>query len=176
MPPEPANQAAPMTPPATSPSTPSPMRRADPLALFDTLQEGVARIFGWPFTPRHMLHGMRGSPTDTAAVWSPSLDMYEQGNRLVIKADLPGVKKEELSLTLEQGDLVLRGQRAAEREVREENYYRVERSMGSFYRRIPLPADVDASAIEASFRDGVLEVQVPLSPQRQTEVKSIPLQ
>jgi HSP20 family protein len=89
------------------------------------------------------------------------MDVYEQAGALVVKAELPGVKKEEIEITLEEGDLVLRGEHQAETEVKEEAFYRMERSYGSFYRRLPLAGDVKPEQITATLTDGVLEVRIP---------------
>jgi len=111
----------------------------------------------------------------TAARLSPRVDIYEQGNELVITADLPGMKKEDVTVELDQGDLVIRGEHKAESEVREEDYYRMERSFGSFYRRIPMPADLQAEQIAARYHDGVLEVRVPKPAGEQAKASSIPI-
>lgn len=93
--------------------------------------------------------------------WSPTIDVFQDGSDLVVKAELPGVKREDVEVTLEEGDLVLKGERKEEKEVKEEHYYRMERSFGSFYRRVPLTGEVKPDAVHASFKDGVLEVRVP---------------
>jgi HSP20 family protein len=107
--------------------------------------------------------------------WSPSVDVYEKDNTLMVKAELPGVKKEDIAITLDQGDLLIRGERKAEHEVKEEQYYRMERSYGSFYRRIPLPSGVKADQIKATFNDGVLEVRIPTPAQEQPQEQKVPL-
>jgi HSP20 family protein len=79
----------------------------------------------------------------------------------VVKAEVPEVKKEDIDVALEGGDLVIRGERKAEQEVKEEDYYRMERSYGSFYRRIPLGFEVKSEQVQAKYTDGVLEVSIP---------------
>jgi HSP20 family protein len=91
----------------------------------------------------------------------------------VVEAELPGVQKEDTEVTLEQGDLVIRGERKAREESKEQHYYRMERSYGTFHRRIPLPFEVKPEQITANFKDGVLEVQVPKPPQEQPKPKPI---
>jgi HSP20 family protein len=105
----------------------------------------------------------------------PSTDVYEKDGNLVVKAELPGMKKEDIEVTLDQGDLVIRGERKAESEVTEEDYYRLERSYGSFYRRLPLGFHVTAEQIAASYHDGVLEVRIPKPKQEQPQAKKIPV-
>jgi HSP20 family protein len=107
--------------------------------------------------------------------WTPSVDVYERDNTLVVKAEVPGLKKEDIEVALDQGDLVIRGERKAESEVKEENYYRIERNYGSFYRRIPLPFEVQADQVSASYNDGVLEVRIPKPAQEQAQPQRIPL-
>jgi HSP20 family protein len=93
--------------------------------------------------------------------WMPSVDIFEKDDKFVVKAELPGMKEEDIDVSIVGDDLVIRGEKKTESEVKEENYYRQERSYGSFYRSIPLPSTVDASKIEANTEDGVLEVTLP---------------
>jgi HSP20 family protein len=148
------------------------LRRWDPSEMFGDLPEEMMRLWGqaWPLMPRP-LRRMALMPTR----WPPTTNVYEKDNTLVVKAELPGVKKEDIDVTLDRGDLVIHGERKAEREVREENYYRVERGYGSFYRRIPLPFEVTAEQITAEYKDGVLEIRAPRSAQQQPQRQTIPL-
>jgi HSP20 family protein len=152
------------------------LRRRDPFEMFDELRDEVARLWGlaWPLMPRPLLRPLRHMAL-TPAMWAPTVDVYEKDNTLVVKAELPGVKKDDIDVSLDQGDLVIRGERTAESEVKEEQYYRVERSYGSFYRRIPLPAEVPAEQITATYNDGLLEVRVPRPAQTQAQPRKIPL-
>jgi len=88
-------------------------------------------------------------------------DMFEHGDTLVVKADLPGLTKEDLSVRVIEGNLLISGERHHEEEVEEKNYLRIERHAGTFSRSIPLPEGVDGNAITASLKDGVLEVRIP---------------
>jgi HSP20 family protein len=107
--------------------------------------------------------------------WTPAVDIYETDNReFVIKAELPDVKREDISVTFENGVLTLRGERKAELDTRQENYHRVERQYGSFTRSFTLPATVDATAINAAYKDGVLTVRVP--QREEAKPKQIPVQ
>jgi HSP20 family protein len=138
------------------------MRRWDPAQMFDDMQREMLRFFGprSPFGSWLPFQGNRAHLT-SGAVWAPSVDVYEQGNNIVVKAELPGVKKEDIEVELDQGSLILRGQRQEEKEVRDEQYYRSERTYGSFYRRIPVPEGIKPDQINASFKDGLLEVRLP---------------
>jgi HSP20 family protein len=95
--------------------------------------------------------------------WMPAVDVFEKEDRFVVKAELPGMKEEDIDVSVVGDTLSIRGEKKTETEVKEEDYYRCERSYGSFYRSIPLPSNVDANKIEASFEDGVLEVALPKS-------------
>jgi HSP20 family protein len=95
--------------------------------------------------------------------WMPAVDVFEKADRFVVKAELPGMKEEDIDVSVVGDTLSIKGEKKTETEVKEEDYYRCERSYGSFYRSIPLPPNVDSNKIEASFDDGVLEVALPKS-------------
>jgi HSP20 family protein len=109
------------------------------------------------------------------AAWRPTVDVYEQDNQIVVTADLPGVKKEDLNVELDQGSLLIRGERHAEQQERQDRHYRTERSSGSFYRRLPLPDGVNADQIQARYSDGILEVRVPRPAETQAQGWKIPI-
>lgn len=102
---------------------------------------------------------------DTANIvggdWVPAVDIKEEDDRYVIHADIPGVEPEKIELSMENGMLTIKGERRDETIEEKENYKRVERSYGSFYRRFSLPDNVDPENISASGKDGVLEVVLP---------------
>jgi HSP20 family protein len=110
-----------------------------------------------------------------SALWLPHLEMFERDGKLVVTADLPGVKKEDVKVEVDQDAITLQGQRRNEQTSRQQGYYRSERSYGSFYRTIPLPEGADPSTASATFRDGVLEIslQAPLkrSGSRSLEIR-----
>jgi HSP20 family protein len=93
--------------------------------------------------------------------WVPEVDIVEQDGVILVKADLPGMKREDIEVGVEGDMLVIKGHRAEEKEIKEENYYCAERSSGEFYRAFTLPEGVDAGAIEATYENGVLEVRMP---------------
>ncbi len=93
--------------------------------------------------------------------WMPAVDVFEKEGKLVVKAELPGMKQEDIDVSIVGDTLTIRGQKESEKEVKEEDYYRSERSYGSFYRSIPLPSTADTKKIEATYENGVLEVTVP---------------
>lgn len=93
----------------------------------------------------------------------PALDVFEKEDKFVVKAELPGMKEDDIDVSVVGDTLSIKGEKKTETEVKEEDYYRCERSYGTFYRSIPIPSNVDANKIEASFDDGVLEVALPKS-------------
>jgi HSP20 family protein len=88
-------------------------------------------------------------------------------------AELPGVKKEDIVVEMRDGDLVISGERKTDSEVKEQDYYRIERSYGSFRRRIPMPFDVRPEQVKANYKDGVLEVEIPKPALKEPEAKKI---
>jgi HSP20 family protein len=97
-----------------------------------------------------------------ARAWVPSVDIYEtDDHEVVLKAELPAMKREDIALTFENGVLTLKGERKFDEEVRRENYHRVERRHGSFSRSFTLPNTVDPSRISAAYKDGVLTIRLP---------------
>lgn len=93
--------------------------------------------------------------------WNPVVDVYEDEHNIVLKAELPGVDKEQVTVDVEDGTLTLKGEKAAENQVEEDKYHRRERFYGRFQRSFRLPADVDLDKIKAQFKDGVLRIEVP---------------
>jgi len=93
-----------------------------------------------------------------SAMWSPQVEVFERNNKLVVRADLPGMTKDDIDVDITDDALVIRGERRSEREENEEGYYRSERSYGSFYRSIPLPEGVEPENVNATFLNGVLEI------------------
>lgn len=106
----------------------------------------------------------------------PATDVYAKDGDLIVRVELPGIDpREDVSVQVEGGELVVRGERKQREEVKEEAYYRMEASFGSFERRIPMPEGIDVDAIEAAYTDGVLTVTVPkaareIEPPRATEI------
>ena len=105
--------------------------------------------------------GRRFLPAETNAVWTPAVDLFEDEGTYVLKAELPGLSKEDIELQLENRTLTLRGERKMEKEVKEEAYHQLERSYGRFVRSFTLPTAVEERKITANFKEGVLEVIVP---------------
>lgn len=134
----------------------------EPRSLFDELNRFFEKSTRLPMS-------QDASSIDTSS-WMPSVDIKEdkEQNRFVIKADLPGVEKKDISISMEDNTLTIRGHRHEDIKEEKDNYYRVERHTGDFYRRFVLPDSVDRDNIDASTKQGVLEVVIP----KRTEKKS----
>ena len=117
------------------------------------------RLFEDPFTMFPFLPVTEES--SALAAWTPPCDIYETDKEIVLKAELPEIKKEDVEVTLENNVLTLRGERKFEEKIDRENYHRVERHHGEFMRSFTLPAFVDSTKIKAEFKDGVLVVTLP---------------
>ena len=104
---------------------------------------------------------------------APSLDMYEEKGNVVVKAELPGMSKDEIEVTLNDSTLTLKGEKKKEEEVKEKDYYRRERSYGSFVRSVELPSEVKSDQIKANFKDGVLEVRMPKTEEAKKKSVSV---
>ena len=140
--------------------------RWEPLRELGTLQSEMNRLFNTVFD----------GPTPTGSTmrrWMPAMDLLESGDDFVLKADLPGMSEEDVSIELEDSTLTISGERKAEHQAEGECYYRVERSTGSFSRSLTLPKGVDPEAVSARFDRGVLEVRVPKPAERKPRRISI---
>lgn len=130
--------------------------RWDPFRNVATLQDRINRLFEDSFP--------RSGNTDediSMCEWKPSVDIYETEEGIVIKAELPGVNKEDVSVEVKNNILTLKGERFADKEIDEDKYYRRERCFGTFHRTFTLQNTVLPDKIKAKFRNGVLEIEVP---------------
>jgi len=96
-----------------------------------------------------------------SAIWAPSVDIKETENEVLVKADLPGIKMEDIDVSIDENQLVIKGERKFEKEEKEKDYLRVERSYGSFYRSFDIGVPIKAEDVKASYSDGVLEITIP---------------
>ena len=127
--------------------------RSDPFRDLSVLQDRVNRLFGDAYGARE--EGVLSN-------WVPAVDIFEtEKKELVIKAELPDVKKEDVAVTVENNLLTLSGERKVDTEVKKEHYHRIERAFGRFSRSFSLPATVDTTKIGADFKNGVLTVRLP---------------
>jgi HSP20 family protein len=128
-------------------------RGTEPFRAFDDL---ASRMFDDWVSPR---------VTGDARGWSPAVDMIDKKDEVVLRADVPGLEKKDIHVSVDNGMLTIRGTRAEEHEAKEEDYYCCERWSGSFSRTMALPSGIDPDKIRATFKNGVLEVHVPKAPQ-----------
>ena len=131
---------------------------------FSTLSNRLNRLLDTP----------REDASDSLGTWSPAVDIFDKGNEVVIHAEVPGMKKEDIDVRVENNVLTIRGKKERKDEVREDGYFRTERVYGSFSRSFSLPTTVEVSKIAAEYRDGVLTLRLPKAEEakpRQIEVK-----
>ena len=110
---------------------------------------------------REALSPVSGEGADSTRTWAPPVDIFENGDNLVLKAELPGVNPDEVEIRVEDNTLYLKGERRFEKEVKEQNYHRIERTYGTFTRSFSLPNSVDADKVSANYKDGVLTLTMP---------------
>ncbi len=140
----------------------------NPWREMPTLHNRINRLFDDPFFSV-------GRMEDDAVMgmWNPAVDLYEKDDHYMIKAELPGVDKNNVKIDLKDRLLTLSGERTYDNEVNEENYYRRERSYGKFQRAFTLPADVDSDKIKAEFKDGVLQIEIPKPEEKRAKQVTI---
>jgi HSP20 family protein len=127
--------------------------RWEPYRDLVSLQERMNRLFNDSLS--------RWSGEETYGSWTPPVDIFEKNESLVILAELPGLRREDIDISVEGGTLTLRGERRRDNEVKEESYYRVERRYGVFARSFSLPTSVDAEKIQATYSGGLLRIELP---------------
>ena len=131
--------------------------RWDPFRDLLSIQDEMNQMFSRAFGQQAGQAGESGQ----RAMWAPALDIAERKDAYLVSVEVPGMKPEDLDVTLENGLLTVQGERRFEQEATDKQWHRVERRYGRFRRSITLPSQVQADAIEASFEDGVLNVRVP---------------
>lgn len=97
---------------------------------------------------------------------TPSVDIFEEGNEVVVKAEIPGTKREDIDVTITENSLQISGEKKQEEKVEKKDYQRIERRYGSFCRSFRLPDNVDSGKAKASFKDGLLEIRMPVSKEK----------
>ena len=116
----------------------------------------------------------REAPDDVHGAWLPPVDIFEKGDDLVIRAEVPGVDKNDIDVRVENGVLQIRGERRCETETNDKTAYRLERTFGRFSRSFTLPTTVDSTRISAKYRDGVLELALPKA--ESAKPKKVPIE
>jgi HSP20 family protein len=129
--------------------------RWEPFRDLLTTQDRFNRLFNQTFS------NVFGEDDVKLGTWSPAVDIYENEQSVVLKAELPGIDPKDVEVRVENNTLFLKGQRKFENEVKEENYHRIERSYGSFTRTFALPGTVNAEKVEAEYKGGILTLTMP---------------
>ena len=137
--------------------------RLEPFRDLMTAQREFDRLFREAFSPA-LAEGEVSTRT-----WAPPVDIYENGDNLVLKAELPGINPDDVEIRVEDNTLYLKGERKFEKEVKEQNYHRVERSYGTFTRTFSLPNSVDSDKVAANYKDGVLDADDAEEGRSETE-------
>jgi HSP20 family protein len=141
----------------------------EPLREIEDFFDRYSRSLAFPFS--------RGSSELFAnGGWAPRVDVSENENAFVIKAEIPGVNKDDVKVSLENGVLTLQGERRQEREEKDWRFHRMERSYGHFMRSFTLPGNVDEAHLKASFHNGLLEVDLPKLEQSPAEALQVPVE
>lgn len=140
--------------------------RWEPARELGAIQQEMNRLFGAAFEAS-------GSGNGGSATWIPAMDLVEEGEEFVLRADLPGVSEDDVNVELQDNVLTISGRRESEQQERRQGYYRVERATGAFSRALTLPEGIDPDNIKASFDKGVLEVRVPKPEERKPRKVSI---
>jgi len=144
------------------------VHECNPVHDLDLFGEEMARLFGWT------VGGRRLAGETVFGTWGPPIDVVEEPDRFRVTADIPGMKKDDIHLTLDGDTLTIHGEKKQECEAKNEGYSRRERYEGSFSRSFELPGEVDPQKIEASYKNGVLEISIAKSDSARP--KQIPIQ
>jgi HSP20 family protein len=137
-----------------------------PFSIMRRLSDEMDRVFANTFgSPRSELE---------KSAWSPAVEVRERGGNLEVTAELPGLKKDDVKVECTEEGVVIEGEKRQERETNEAGYHRSERSYGHFYRMIPLPAGADPDKAKAEFRDGLLQLRIPIAENKRQR-KQIPI-
>jgi HSP20 family protein len=129
--------------------------RWEPFRDLLATQRDFDRLFKEAFSP------ISGETEQSTRAWAPPVDIYETADNIVLKAELPGIDPQDLAIRVEDNTLYLKGERKFEKEVKEEDYHRVERSYGAFSRSFSLPSSIDTDKVKAEYKDGLLTLTLP---------------
>lgn len=156
---------------------------ASPFGLMRRMAEDMDRIFedfgfaGPSFAIAPLLspefERQRGLTSGQSSAWTPSLETFRRGDKLVVRADLPGLRKEDVEVEIDDGVLMISGERTEEQVENRDDFYRSERRYGRFHRALPLPEGITGESCEATFKDGVLEVTLPMPRQPERQARKI---
>lgn len=140
------------------------LRSSDPFENLFTIQERINKVFN---------DLLPSSEVDSTSRWIPAIDVFEREGNIEIELEAPGIKEEDLKIKIEDGMLIISGERKFEKEDKKENYYRMERSYGSFSRSFSLPDNIERDKIAAKYENGLLKISLPKKAESQP--KEIPV-
>jgi len=144
--------------------------RWEPIAELNTIQNEMNRLFN-----TFVDQPQTGRSNGTTRRWLPPMDLVETADHYVLRADLPGLSDEDVTIQLEDNVLTISGERRNEHQDQQDGYYRLERAFGSFTRSLTLPDGVDPDSVEAHFDRGVLEIRIPKPEQKKPKTVEIKL-
>jgi HSP20 family protein len=162
-------------------------RPVSPFTLMQRMANDMDRLFenfglgrsglglAGPFGGSSELDPWRDLSVLDQAAWLPQVETFRRGDKIVVRADLPGLKREDVKVEVDDGVLSISGERRGEQEEHGGDFYRSERSYGQFYRAVPLPDGVDGEQCDATFKDGVLEVTLAAPKSKERTAKQIPI-
>ena len=134
------------------------MRALMPWTGMTSLRREMDRLFDRFLEPAR-------SEMPTLGEWEPTVDVSENKDAVIVKAELPGVEQKDIAVSLQDGVLTIKGEKVAEKEEKDKRYHRVERSYGAFVRSMRLPAAVEIATVRATFKDGVVTITLPKAPE-----------
>jgi len=144
------------------------LARWEPFRELRRMHEEMDRLFETFWQPTEMPR--------LAAEFAPAVDVFEKNSDVVVKANLPGLKKDDIEVTATEDSISLSGEFKKEEEVKEEGYCRRERQAGKFYRTVAMPSAIRPDQVKASFKDGVLEVTAPKAEEAKAKEKKVPVE
>jgi HSP20 family protein len=146
-----------------------PLLRNNPFGFLRRMTEEMDRAFG--LDPRF------GTTTiPETATWAPAIEVFERNNTFFVRAELPGLTKEDVKVTVLNDELTIEGERTREADEKKEGFYRTERAYGGFYRRIVLPEHVETAGAKATFKNGVLQIELPTIPLPEATKRTLEIQ
>ena len=142
--------------------------KLDPFRELEDVSNRLNRVFG-----RSLARIEPGHDMLAMADWAPSVDVSETDKEYLVKAEIPGVNKDDVKVTVQDGMLTIRGERKMEKEEKGKKFHRIERSYGSFMRSFRVPEDADETKVKAEFKDGMMNVTLPKSEKAKKSVTNI---
>ncbi|MDH3973793.1 MAG: Hsp20/alpha crystallin family protein [Deltaproteobacteria bacterium] len=148
-------------------------------STFEEMERDMARFFDEMWRRPFSMFGRPWMPSlrfPEAEVSAPTVDIFREGNDVVVKAELPGMTKEDIDVTLTDDRITISGEKKKEEKVEEKDYYRYERSTGSFTRSFHLPEDVQSDKAKAKFKNGILEIKIPMTEEAKKKEKKVEIE